>query len=249
MKAGIKLGVPVPNLKELRIAAKLSQMELSRRTGVSNVTILRAEKGGSIRKKNAVKLLHALGMNGNTPPAMETISTILATQPASPVEDDLVAAFRLLIEQLDKRIEARLAQALASKPDAPAVAPVSYVPPAPAPEKALTKDAAVSHGFPVTAMINNWAIRYERAFLKEYEVSGLTGPVRATLQKFAQLGEVYGGLGFKKLDRGMVRERRANWSRASYEFRVNRRWRVLVRKDLGDKAYTITRLVHHDDIE
>lgn len=264
MKAGTKLGVPVPNLRELRLAKNWSQVVLAEKSGVNKITVARAEKGGSIRKKNAVKLLHALGMNGDQPPEaawgpMVTAAGASLTKelPAQHTEDDLVAAFRLLIEQLDHRIEAHVRRALAFAETKQAVTASStplrresdFVPKPTEPEVVLPQDSAVAHGFPVTAMLNNWTIRYEKKFLKEYETSGLEGPARGALQKFAQLGEVYGGLGFKKLDRGMYRARGMQWSNASYGFRVNRRWRVLVRKDSGDKAYTITRLVHHDEIE
>lgn len=267
MKAGTKLGIEVPNLKELRLAKKWSQAELSRRSGVNSITILRAERGGSIRRSNAQKLIHALGMNGDQPPEAPWGTMVTAAgAPRLPpetvkplIEDDLVAAFRLLVEQLDQRIESRIQQALAfaetKKVVTAAVQPTpsrrgtDFVPAPTPPEVVLTQDSAVSHGFPVTAMINNWGIRYEKKFLKEFETSGLEGLVRGSLQKFAQLGETYSGLGFKKLDKGMFRERNQQFGGAAHAFRINRRWRVLVRKDSGDKAYTITRLIHHDEIE
>lgn len=246
-KVGVPQGVLVLKLKEMREAAGMTRDQLASRTGVNCVTIARAEKGLHIRKKNAQLILQALGQNGHAP-AMPAVRPVVLD-----VEDSLVTAFKLLLEELDKRIDERVRRGAIAPlpiPRGPVIAPgPSYVPPPVEADVVLTQPVAISAGFPVTSAINNWKIRYEKKFLKEYEVSGLTGPIRSALQKFASLGEVYSGLGFTKLERSMVRERAAQLGRAAYEFRVNRRWRVLVRKDVGDKAYTITRLVHHDELE
>lgn len=248
-KLGVPIGVLVPNLRERRIALGLSQRELAERSGIKAVTIGRAEKGKHIRKKNAEALVHLLGMNGSAPPAVKD-----TTGPPE-TEESLVVAFKLLIEELDKHIDARMkrfavpVQSLEPRAVIPPSSIPTYVPPPAEPDVVLPQASAVSHGFPVTAALNNWTIRYERKFLKEYEVSGLEGPIRSALQKFAMLGEQYSGLGFKKMDRAVSAVNRGGWKGARYEFRVNRRWRVLLRRDSGDKAYTITRLAHHDEVD
>lgn len=254
---GIPIGVKIEGALEMRKAQGLSRMALAKIAGVSDVTISRVEQGGHIRQKNADRILAALRGEVVPPRTNGTHKTTYAkTQPPLEMEDEsLVTAFKLLLEELDKRIELRVKRALSDhaferrREERPLVPVQSYTPPVAEPETLLPQERAVAFGFPVTAALNNWAIRYEKKFLKAYEVSGLEGPVRSALQKFAQLGEQYSGLGWKKLDPAAAHNSHVRWSRAMHEFRINRRWRILVRRDPGDKAYTITRLVHHDEIE
>jgi len=243
----------IENLKELRAQAKMTLQQLAAKSGLSVGTLTNAQQGKVLTKASVEAILQALGQNGSVAPELRPIHLKMGISPVtSDAEDPLVTAFKLLLEELDKRIDERVRRGAAQI----AVAPTErfptgplHVPSVPESDVVLSQPVAISAGFPVTSAINNWRIRYEKKFLKEFEVSGLTGPIRASLVKFASLGETYSGLGFTKLERSMVRERTTQFGGASYEFRVNRRWRVLVRKDTGDKAYTITRLIHHDEIE
>lgn len=96
---------------------------------------------------------------------------------------------------------------------------------------------------------SGWKISYLRRFLKDLDSSGgLKGLATNALRKFATHGEQHSGTGFKKLKDPSALESK-QYGGAQYEFRVNRRWRILVHKSNEERAYTVTRLVHHDEIE
>lgn len=236
------------DFKKLRTEAGLTQKELAEKSGISTLTISRAEHGLPIRDMTREALFAVLVKK--EPPVLVLVPP---TPPApEPPADPLLEAMKNLVVELRRamsyEVTGALEQALLSRRVDPLT---NYIPPVDSTPPDLTPDDDVkNHGLAAVAIRggNPWKIMYHRRFIKDLEKSGgIKGIVISAIQKLAEHGEVYSGIGFKKAE--LLRNAPEKYAGAEYLFRANRRWRILCRKDAEDKTYVITRIVHHDEIQ
>ncbi len=236
----------IPNIRSQREELGLSRAELAKLARISVQTVERAEKNKPIRPASMDAILRVL--EGRS----QTAAPPVPVPPADPLMEamaNLINALRSEFRrELDERVEeavtSRLLSLAVPQQAAPYIPPPSDTPADVAPAPTVT-----GHGLPDIYKPSGWKIVYLRRFIKDLDNSGgLKGLGTNAIRKFATHGEQHSGTGFKKLQ--VLESRQAQQvAGAQYEFRINRRWRILVRKDNEARTYTLTRVVHHDEVE
>lgn len=231
--------------KELREAADLTQKELAALAGVSVPVILRLEKGLRVRQTSTRAVEQALSARRE--------HEVQAAEPKT-LDQWISGALKHLMDEVKRVASEEARSAIASaltglkvEQQKPAVdSMVAYIPPPPSTPPGLAPDAIITkYNLPLASGVTGWGIRYETRFLRDLRKlpDGLRFPAVASLRRFAAHGEQYSGLGFKKLMYSREAEQ------PEYEFRINRGYRILVRRDSAEKYYTMLRIVSHDELK
>lgn len=174
--------------------------------------------------------------------------------------DEVVLAFQSFLDKFQAKVAEQVRTAIIENlkdmalPRVKAEFPLTPIlPPAyvPTPDQSVfvSDNAALSVGLPTKmSKMEGWAVHYTRRFLKELDGSGgIKGIAINQIKRFSEGGEVFSNIGFKKLFE--LHKSHPNWLGADYEFRINRRWRILLKKSREEKTYTLLRVAHHDETE
>lgn len=256
-----------PDIKALRQEQGLNLTELAKKAGVFPSTISKMERGAVMREKTVLQVLDALTVPNKSvaEPVTEVNPETDVVLPGGvlhghfgpeplPVTDPLVLAFQQFLTQLREQIVADTKAAIIEhikqfsggvRAEFPVTPIPTYVPP-PSVEEVVRPNAVLALGLPTSMRkAPDWKIEYTRRFIKELEkLGGLKGIAIQQVIKLSEAGEVFSNIGFKKMAKSELQREGIN-----HEFRVNRRWRILLNKSNQEKSYTMLRVVHHDYIE